>query len=151
TMPPADQRPQLTPTPSQIELVGQFIDELVLPGSAPPCSPLPLRDVDSQIRLLRDDIAARDERQQPFTRYLTVSYSSNAGDCGRTLERQRLALFKGINSVSTSTTIARPVAIDAEQTIYRIDIRDYDWDRPIDLEDNDVSDPANIDFADGWE
>jgi len=151
TMPPADQRPARTPTPSQIDLVGRFIDELQLPELTPSCSALAFRDVDDQIRLMRADMAARDERDQPFTRYLTVSYSANAGDCGPILNRQRFALFKGINSVSTATTVVQPVAIDDEETIYRIDIRDYEWDRAIDLEDNDISDPANIDFPDAWE
>lgn len=149
TMPPADQRPARAPTPSQISLVGRFIDEL--PPPAAPCKPLAFVDVDTQIERMRADMSLRDEREKPFTRYLTVSYSANAGDCGRVLQRQRFALFKGINSVSTATRITQPESIDPDQTIYRIDIRDYEWDRPIDLEDNDISNPANIDFEDGWE
>jgi mono/diheme cytochrome c family protein len=151
TMPPADQRPARSPTPSEIEIVGQFIDELTIEDPEGDCQPLSFVDVDTQIQRMRADIALRDEAERPFTRYLTVSYSANAGDCGRVLQRQRHALFKGINSVSTSTTIVRPAPIDREETIYRIDIRDYEWNRPIDLQDNDVSDPANIDFRDGWE
>jgi hypothetical protein len=151
TMPPADQRPAKSPTPSQIEIVGQFIDELQIDDPNGDCKPLEFVDVDTQIERMRADIALRDDREKPFTRYLTVSYSANAGDCGRVLDRQRYALFKGINSISTATTIARPVAIDPDRTIYRIDIRDYEWNRPFDLQDNDVSDPANIDFSDGWE
>jgi hypothetical protein len=149
TMPPADQRPARAPTPSQIDLVGQFIDELRLDD--PECTPLAFVDVDTQIELMQADMAGREDNEKPFTRYLTINYSSNAGDCGRVLQRQRHALFKGINSVSTATTIRRPVAIDPDETIYRIDMRDYEWNRPIDLEDNNISDPANVDFRDGWE
>ena len=151
TMPPADQRPARQPTPSQIQLVGQFIDELTIADPEGGCAPLAFMDVDTQIARMQADMASRDEQDRPFTRYLTVSYSANAGDCGRVLQRQRHALFKGINSVSTSTRVVQPEAIDSGQTIYRIDIRDYEWDRPIDLQDNDISDPANIDFSDGWE
>jgi hypothetical protein len=151
TMPPADQRPARAPTPSQVAIVGQFIDELRIDDPVGSCKPLAFVDVDAQIERMRADIALRDDNEKPFTRYLTVSYSANAGDCGRVLDRQRFALFKGINSVSTATTITRPVAIDPDETIYRIDIRDYEWDRPFDLQDNDVSNPANIDFTDGWE
>jgi serine/threonine-protein kinase len=149
-MPPADQRPERAPTPSQIDLVGQFIDELTVPDSVG-CKPLAFLEVDAQIALMQADMADREESEKPFTRYLTVNYSSNAGDCGRVLDRQRHALFKGINSVSTATRVTTPVAIDAGETIYRIDIRDYEWDRPIDLDDNDVSNPANVEFTDGWE
>jgi len=103
-------------------------------------------DVDSQIEAMQTDIARQDVNDQPFTRYLTVNYSSNAGECGRSLQRQRFALFKGINSVSTNTVVKQPVAIDQDETIFRIDIRDYNWDRDIDLQDDGV-----VDFADAWE
>lgn len=153
TMPPAAERVKQTPTYGQIDLVGQFIDELkdlyVDPGTD--CDALPFMDTDQQIRLMQADMAKQDDQDKPFTRYLTITYASNAGLCGRPLERQRFALFKGINSVSTDTVVHQPVAIDQDELIYRIDIRDYNWDRAIDLQDNDVTDPANVDFADGWE
>jgi mono/diheme cytochrome c family protein len=153
TMPPAAVRVIQTPTYGQIDVVGQWIDELKDlyedPGVA--CTPLPFLDTDAQIRLMQADMAKQDDNDKPFTRYLTINYASNAGLCGRPLQRQRFALFKGINSVSTNTVVTQPVAIDQDETIYRIDIRDYNWDREIDLQDNDVTDPANVDFADGWE
>jgi len=109
-------------------------------------STLQLQDIDTQIEKMSRDLADQDVEDQPFTRYLTITYSSNAGDCGRALQRQRYALFKGINSVSTETTVTEPAAIDTDETIYRIDIRDYNWDRGIDLEDDGV-----VDFTDAWE
>ena len=151
SMPPAYQRVIQTPTYGQIEIVGQFIDELELPDPSGTCEPPQFIDVDTQIQLMQTDMARQDVGDQPFVRYLTITYSSNSGECGRALQRQRYALFKGINSVSTGPTVTQPVAIDEDETIYRIDIRDYDWDRPIDLQNSDVSDPANIDFTDGWE
>jgi len=153
TMPPAAVRVIQTPTYGQIDLVGRFIDELkdVFEDPGTNCEPLPFMDTDEQIRLMQQDMAQQDDADKPFTRYLTITYASNAGLCGRPLQRQRFALFKGINSVSTETTVTQPVAIDQDELIYRIDIRDYDWDREIDLEDNDVTDPANVDFRDGWE
>jgi len=151
TMPPAAVRVIQTPTYGQIDQVGQFIDELELADPDGECTPEAFLGVDEQIGLMQRDMASLEARDQPFTRYMTITYSSNAGDCGRALERQRYALFKGINSVSTETTIVQPQAINDAETIYRIDIRDYGWDRQIDLQDNDISDPANVDFNDGWE
>jgi mono/diheme cytochrome c family protein len=146
TMPPAYQRVFQTPTYGQIDVVGQFIDELP-ESDREACDSLQFLDVDSQIELMAADIQQLDPvTEQPFTRYMTINYSSNAGDCGRALQRQRFALFKGINSVSTETTVTQPVAIDEDETIYRIDIRDYDWDRAIDLEDDGI-----VDFTDAWE
>jgi serine/threonine-protein kinase len=148
SMPPAFMRDQ-RPTFGQIELVGQWIDEME--GLFEDKDALCTGDegkfvsLDDQIAEMADDIAAQDAEDQPFIRYLTISYSNNAGDCGRALQRQRYALFKGINSVSTDTNVHEPEAIDDAKLIYRIDIRDYGWDRPIDLEDDDV-----VDFDDAW-
>ena len=151
TMPPAFERVQ-RPTYGQIDLVGQFIDQLdASQDTGSQCDAEEFMDIDQQIQAMANDLARQDAEDQPFTRYLTITYSSNAGECGRALQRQRYALFKGINSVSTETTVGNPQPIDDAETIYRIDIRDYDWDRAIDIEDNDITDPANIDFVDGWE
>jgi len=147
TMPPAAVRVIQTPTYGQIELVGKWIDELELPDPEGSCDSVAFKGVDEQIELMAQDIASLDPvTEAPFTRYMTVTYSSNTGDCGRTLDRQRYALFKGVNSVSTGTRPVQPEAIDEDATIFRIDIRDYNWDRDIDLEDDDV-----VDFVDGWE
>lgn len=105
------------------------------PGPAA-CKTLPFVSQDDQIKLMADDIGDQRKEDREFTRYLTITYSSNAGACeGDKLElqRQRFALFKGINSVSTNPVVTKPVAIDKNETVYRIDIRDYDWDRELDL------------------
>jgi hypothetical protein len=146
TMPPAAVRVKQSPTYGQIDLVGKFIDELELPDPDGVCTATEFMDVDTQINLMAADMAGLEANDQPFTRYLTINYSANAGDCGRALQRQRYALFKGINSVSTGTRPVQPEAIDADETIYRIDIRDYDWDRQIDLLDD-----GTVLFNDGWE
>jgi len=147
SMPPAFYRAANgIPSYSQIATVGPWIDELKIEDPRA-CEPLEFMDVDTQIRLMAQDIANLDDvTEAPFARYMTINYSSNAGDCARGVERQRFALFKGINSVSTNPVISQPVAIDDNETIYRIDIRDYNWDREIDIEDDGV-----VDFADGWE
>jgi serine/threonine-protein kinase len=154
TMPPAAVRVLQTPTYGQIDLVGQWIDELDEAGlkdDGTDCEAPAFMGMDEQIRLMQQDMASLDVEDQPFTRYLTITYASNAGMCGRPLQRQRYALFKGINSVSTNPVVSQPKAIDRDELIYRIDIRDYNWDRQIDLQDNDITDPANVDFNDAWE
>jgi serine/threonine-protein kinase len=147
TMPPAFIRVTQSPTYSQIDTVGRWIDELQIEDPEGECQPQDFMDVDQQLIAMSQDVARLDPvTEAPFTRYLTINYSSNAGDCGRALQRQRFALFKGINSVSTNPVVKQPVAIDAGSTIYRVDIRDYNWDRDIDLEDDGI-----VDFADGWD
>jgi len=147
SMPPAYIRDQ-RPTYGQIDQVGLFIDELNPEelNAVVECNPLSFVDHDTQIQEMAADIQKVDTEDQPFTRYLTITYSSNAGDCERAVQRQRYALFKGINSVSTEAQIGIPKPIDSQETIYRIDIRDYNWDRDIDLEDDGI-----VDFNDGWD
>lgn len=147
SMPPAFMRDQ-RPTFGQIELVGQWIDEMEgFEDEESICTGLEgeFVSLDEQIAAMADDIADQDVEDQPFTRYLTIAYSNNAGECGRALQRQRYALFKGINSLSTDTQVHQPEAIDDAKLIYRIDIRDYGWDREIDLEDDGI-----VDFDDAW-
>ncbi len=142
TMPPASSTQR--PGAGDIDLVGQFIDDLQAPGGDE-CEPLDFMTYDEMFDIMLQDVLRQDAEDRPFTRYLTASYSSNAGDCGRDLQRQRYGLFKMINSVSLNTRITQPVAVDADELIYRIDIRDYDWDREIDLEDDGI-----VDFDDAW-
>jgi len=144
SMPPAFIRDR-RPTFGQIDLVGEFIDQLE-PLDVEQCEALEFMTSDEQIELMARDMDSLDPEFQPFTRYLTLTYNSNAGGCGRELQRQRYALFKGINSVSTSTTVVQPQAIDENDLIYRIDIRDYDWDREIDF----LGDGTVL-IEDGWE
>jgi hypothetical protein len=156
SMPPAFERTQ-RPTFGQIDQVGQFIDELPpdLFGSDTTCKTVPFLSQDEQIKLMASDIQALDDTDKPFTRYLTITYNSNAGACEgerKELERQRFALFKGINSVSTNPVVGKPQPIDDAQTIYRIDIRDYNWDRQIDLLDDGVAGgPGSVLFDDAWD
>ena len=150
SMPPAFQRTQ-RPTFGQIDQVGQFIDELPkdLFNTDATCKTLPFQSSDDQIIAMSNDIQRIDSQDQPFTRYLTITYASNGGGCEgprKDLERQRFAMFKAINSVSTDTKVGVPQPIDDAQTIYRIDIRDYNWDRNIDIEDDGV-----VDFNDAWD
>lgn len=143
SMPPANVQ-ERRPTFSQIDLVGRFIDELP-PLAADRCEPLPFVSTDELIRAMAEDVAGLDDEDALFTRYLTLTYNSNAGGCGRELDRQRFALFKTINSVSTNPVIKRLQAIDESDLIYRVDIRDFNWDRAIDLEDD-----GTLDFDDAW-
>ncbi len=52
---------------------------------------------------------------------------------------------KKIQRLSESATfrLALPRAVDSAMTVYRVDLRDYDWDRPIRV--------GGETFADGWE
>ena len=65
---------------------------------------------------------------QPFIRFVTLTHLHNAGYCPEQIEVYRQATSKVLNSLSSATTITKPVAIDPEATIFMIDLRDYGWD-----------------------
>jgi len=99
--------------------------------------------VDDLYVLVADDVAALDADDQPFQRYVSLVNRSNAGVCGAALDNERLALNEFVNNVSLSSTVGRPLPIDAAELVYRIDMRDYAWDRGVEVD--------GLAFADGWE
>jgi hypothetical protein len=131
------------PRPSErdISLVEQFVDNpLFWPEYRPAASCQgQLMTFDDLYREISGDIFDVDDNDRPFTRYITLMNRYNAGACSETLDRDRFAILKVVNMLSTRASIGQPEAIDENKLIYRINIRDYDWDRDING------------FPDGWE
>lgn len=132
TMPPQGVQPQ--PTADQLSRLADFINDCAEDAGAPlDCqdnAPVSAYDV---LRRIQDDVTLVDVDDRPFTRYLTLTHLYNAGLCDEDLDAYRMAVSKLINALSTEAIIEAPVAIDAEETIYRIDLRDYGWDEPLGL------------------
>ena len=63
-----------------------------------------------------------------FTRYFTMTHLYNAGESAEALHAYRRALSKLVNSLSWGRTIKVPRPIDSEETIFYIDLRDYEWE-----------------------
>ena len=144
SMPPAGSSLVRPVTSGEIALVASFVDQLpATPAAA--CDPLAFLSSDDVYAALLADAQAAPPQDRPFFRYVGLTYASNAGLCGPALERQRSALFKLVNSVSTAPEIHVPRAVGDAGVLYRIDLRDYRWDRAIDREDD-----GRVDFADGW-
>jgi serine/threonine-protein kinase len=67
---------------------------------------------------------------QPFQRYFTLSHlHNNPSVRDEDLRWQRAALAKAVNSLSWKPRVVVPAAVDKEQTLFAIDLRDLDWDR----------------------
>ena len=64
-----------------------------------------------------------------FTRYFTLTHLYNAGETTEALHAYQRALSKLVNSLSWGRNVTRPQAIDPEETIFYIDLRDYEWER----------------------
>jgi len=96
-----------------------------------------------------DDLSDLDADDALTTRYISLTNRATAGVCvtGTALDRDRQAMFKLVNALSTETTVRQPRPVDREQTIYAIDLEDYGWDVPVTV----VIDGVATDFADRWE
>ncbi len=111
-------------------------------GGLPPegDAPLPLltcpaggeaMNMDDVFTTITYDLAGGDADDLLSYRYLTLANRRNAGLCGPDLEVERAAMVKVLNSVSLSALVELPFAVDALGLVYRIDLRDYGWDRPV--------------------
>jgi serine/threonine-protein kinase len=135
-------------TEADINTVAQFIDN---PRFWPDVAPLggdcsndnQLVDFDDLYQEINDDLNSADNDDQVFFRYISLTNRFTAGQCLESLEKDRQGLTKMMNMLSIDASIEIPVPVNNDETLYRIDLRDYQWDRAIDVE--------GIAFADVWE
>jgi hypothetical protein len=112
-------------------------DELMPPPSQED-TPLEVSSLRDTFAPLIDDVMAQPEEARPYLRYVLASRGVAAFES----EQERLALLRLVNSVSMSPQITAPVPLD-ELGAYRLDLRDYLWDRPVAV--------GGVTFSDGWE
>jgi hypothetical protein len=115
------------------------------PGTPPPppATSCGFHSSDDVYALIAADLAQRDADDTAFTRYLTLANEANANGCGAALDGSRAALNKLVNSLSLDASVTQLLPIDADLTTYRLDLRDYAWDRSVEVN--------GIGFADAWE
>ncbi len=65
---------------------------------------------------------------RPFARYFTLTHLYNAGESPEALDAYKIALSKLVNSLSWGFEIINPQPIDLGETIFYVDLRDYEWD-----------------------
>lgn len=81
-------------------------------------------------RALLNDLRQHDSDECRDLRYFSIHHlHNNATVSDSDLRFFRAGLSKLINSLSWQSTILLPEAIDDQQTIYRINLADLDWDR----------------------
>ncbi len=111
------------------------------------CEPTPcsggLQGFDEVYAEIANDLARQDADDALSMRYLSLANDSNARGCGPVLTVQRAALNKLVNSLSVNRSAVAPVPVNTDLTLYRIDLRDYGWDRVVTVD--------GLEHADGWE
>jgi hypothetical protein len=76
------------------------------------------------LKALQDDVLKLNPSEQIKTRYFTLHTPSNAGKGSSTLDVQRKAFKKTLNSLSTKSSLVKPVALDADKIVYRVNLDD---------------------------
>jgi mono/diheme cytochrome c family protein len=117
---------QARPAPEEIALLQRWIDA----GAAAVVEKEFARPNISEAQLARlicADLERMPSAQQKFQRYFSLVPLWNAGRPQAELEAVRQGLSKLQNSLSWHPRVSRPQAIDAAETVYRIDLRAYRW------------------------
>jgi formylglycine-generating enzyme required for sulfatase activity len=92
-------------------------------------------------------------RERKHMRYFTLTQLYNANIPDAEIDTYRLAISKLINSLSWNRDVVIPIAIDPKKTVYRIDVRDYNWDIRHDAQSPPVWDaivaqsPYNVEYS----
>jgi tetratricopeptide (TPR) repeat protein/mono/diheme cytochrome c family protein len=123
-MPPEGEKPR--PAADEIDLVRRWIDAGAPDANAvaPERAFISPEDV---ARSIRSDLEAVPERERKFTRYFTMTHLANAGLSADEMQSYRHGLSKLVNSLSRGSQIVAPGAVDPAGTLFRIDLRDYQW------------------------
>jgi serine/threonine-protein kinase len=135
-------------TDADITTVSQYIDNpRFWPDVAPTggdCSKDgQLVDFDELFQTVNEDLARADNKDTPFYRYVSITNRFTAGQCADALDKDRDGLTKMLNMLSIDAGIEAPVPVNKDETLYRVDLRDFAWDRAISVE--------GTNFVDVWE
>ena len=82
----------------------------------------------TMLTAMQQHLQRLDPFDRPFARYFTMTHLYNAGETLEALNAYKIALANLVNSLSWGFDIHNPQPIDAAETIFYIDLRDYEWD-----------------------
>jgi hypothetical protein len=139
--PPSSGLPAVTA--ADINIVAQYIDNpefwtgLQAPAT---CTAASAVNFDELFQLINQDLAGAAAGDAVYFRYVSLTNRASACGTGPSLDPDRQALTKLLNMLSSSGKIFQPVAIDTDATVYRIDLRALDWDRPIKVQQQNFND-----------
>ena len=118
-------QPQLPP--AAILTIGNWIQ------AGAPDWQMPERDTDfitpkEMLETIEKHVNSLSPFDRAFIRYFTMTHLYNAGESAEALHAYQRALSKLVNSLSWGRNVINPRPIDSEETIFYIDLRDYEWE-----------------------
>ncbi|HVZ31411.1 MAG TPA: hypothetical protein VG963_03245 [Polyangiaceae bacterium] len=144
---------------SDINTVASYIDNPVFwPEYAkkPVCKVQPFIDFDTLYKQITQDVITANADDAKFYRYISLTNASASGCDDTSLTQGREGATKMMNMLSSKAQIGQLTSIEPTQTMYRVDLRDFKWDRSITVDGkkfNDVwdavaaSNPYAIEFT----
>ena len=133
TMPPGGPRVKDT----DIDFIATYINEADNWPDAPKttCNDNPPLNFDELYEAVADDLRDQDAEDAPFIRYISLDNRTAAGVCKDTaLDIERQSVSKFVNSLSIDANVVKPEAVNRDQTLFRVDIRDLQWNREVVVE-----------------
>src|SRR5262245_3690854 len=127
-MPPEDEKPR--PTADEIAALKAWIDagapDFPATGARRPFLP-----EESALAVVREHLRNLPaQRDQQFQRYFTLTHlHNNPSVSDQDLRWHRAGLAKVVNSLSWKPGIVVPRALDKDETVFAVDLRELDWDR----------------------
>ena len=114
--------------PAAIETIWQWIKAGAPDWNAAPRQDIDFITTDTMLETIQNHVNALSLSDRLFARYFTLTHLYNAGETTEALNAYRRALSKLINSLSWGREVIKPQPIDPKETIFYIDLRDYEWD-----------------------
>lgn len=131
-MPPQDINPKGSKTPvppvsaADLSLLKNWIDTGASDFNAKVETSAFITD-EMVYEVIRADLQKLDVRTARNTRYFSIVHLLNAGVDRATIQLYEQGLSKLLNSLSWNSRLCRPVVVDTTRTLFRIDLRNYNW------------------------
>src|SRR5262249_44599344 len=113
-----------------IALIKRWI-ESGAPDFAPAAAPRAFLAPAEVVQAIKKDLDIVKERDRRFTRYFALTHLYNAGLSADEMQSYRHGLSKLVNSLSWGPKVVVPKAVDTERTVFRIDLRDFQWNEKV--------------------
>jgi tetratricopeptide (TPR) repeat protein/mono/diheme cytochrome c family protein len=127
-MPPEDEK--VRPGKDDVALIKRWIDAGA-PDPRAQAAQAPFLSPADVAAAIRADLETVPERDRRFTRYFTLTHLANAGLSGDEVQSYRHGLSKLVNSLSWGRRVVVPRPVDPQRTVFRVDLRDYQWNEKV--------------------
>ena len=115
-------------TPAAVDTIRRWIQAGAPNWADTPESDSPFITAKEMIETIEKHVNSLAPFDRTYARYFTMTHLYNAGERAEALHAYQRALSKLVNSLSWGREVTIPQAIDPEETIFYIDLRDYEWE-----------------------